>query len=197
MPPDAAEPVSLTQPARLLVETASARAECWLVEATDTALRIRGDSGEREMPWTEIRRINRRAGRERPWWIPMVLALVFGGLLGSCGFLLDELNHSTSGHSGTALPSALLIGALVGGLLGMLIMFAMPGPWWEPIYAVPEGAAIAPDEPVATRLAAGAIPTASRQAVADKQYTARLVAWTILTILFLAVIGTCGRLFGR
>ncbi len=196
MSPDANEPVSLTPPARLLVEWGHVRDECWLVEATAAALRVRGDSGEGEMLWTEVQSNSRRAGRERQWGIPMMLALVFGGLLGSCGFFIDELNHSTSGHGGTAFPTAVLIGVLAGVLLGMLIVLAMPGPWWEPIYGVPDGAAIAPEQPITERLAAGAIPTAVRQAVADKQYTARLLAWTFLAILVLAVIGTWGRLFG-
>jgi hypothetical protein len=199
-PTPPASPASLEPNARYLVEGDELSADGWLLEANDAAIRLRlvSDSTEKEIPWTAIRRISRRQGAERKWWIPTLLSFLGGGLLGSCGWLFDELDRSTSGNPnhGGMLGPTLLIGGLVGALLGTLIVFAIPGPWWEPMYAVPDGYVVADAKPIATRLAAYAVPEEIRQAVSDRRGNATCVAWAILGAVLVVVWGTCSRFLG-
>jgi hypothetical protein len=192
-------PPSVEPNARYLVEGDGLSADGWLIEANDTVLRLRVPSypDQQEIPWTAIRRISRRQGTERKWWIPTIFALLGGGLLGSCGWLLDELNRSTSGNPsrGGLLGPTVLIGGLVGALLGTLIVFAIPGPYWDPIYAVPDGYAVAESQPVDTRLAAYPVSDEIRQAVSDRRSTSTCVAWFILGAVLLVVSGLCSRYF--
>ena len=65
------EPITLPPEVLLLVEADGVKMKGRLLAATDTALRIRVNTypSDRDIPWTAIRRISRRAGRERRWWI--------------------------------------------------------------------------------------------------------------------------------
>jgi hypothetical protein len=189
------ELVTLTPDVLLLVEGDGRQMKGRFLEASDTVLRIRINTypSDRDIPWTAIRRISRRAGRERRWWIPVTLAVVCGGLLASIGWLLDMSSYSMGSgdpyRAGPLTLKSLLIGSGVGALLGTVIACAFPGPWWEPIYAVPEGAVVATEEPVAARLTANAIPDETRQAANQTSQMVTLVAWTILALLFVGVMG--------
>ena len=192
-------PPSLEPNARYLVEGDELSADGWLVEANDTVLRLRLPAypDQKEIPWTAIRRISRRQGAERKWWVPTILALLGGGLLGSCGWFFDELDRSTSGNPnrGGMLGPALLIGGVVGALFGTLIVFAIPGPYWDPIYAVPDGYSVAESQPVDMRLAAYRVSDEIRQAVSDRRSTSTCVAWVILGAVLIVVSGLCSRYF--
>jgi hypothetical protein len=180
----------------LLVEGDGVRVKGRFVEATDSVLHIRVDAypSEREIPWSAVRRISRRAGRERKWWIPILLALVFGGLLGVVGWVLDEASSSSSGDHYLLIFAA--IGALIGAILGTLIAFSFRGAWWEPIYVVPDGATIADDVAVEARLAAGAVPDDIRQRREDSSYISSFVAWVILALLLISGWGWCAQMRG-
>jgi hypothetical protein len=185
----------------LLVEGTGVSTKGRLVEATDTVLHIRVDAypSEREIPWSAVRRISRRAGRERKWWIPTLLALLFGGVLGAAGWLLDEAHRSSSGSTYGASQWLLLfaaIGALIGAILGTLIAFALRGPWWDPIYVVPDDAIIASEALVEARLAAGAVSDEVRQAHADRSYNSSFIAWVILALLVISAWGWCAQMRG-
>jgi hypothetical protein len=150
---------------------------------------------DRDIPWTAIRRISRRAGRERRWWIPLTLAVVCGGFLASIGWLLDMAGYSMGSgdpyRAGPLTLKSLLIGSGIGALFGTVIAFMFPGPWWEPIYAVPEGVVVAAEEPVQTRLTAHTIPDETRQAPKETSDMLTFVAWTVLVLLIFGVLGWC------
>jgi hypothetical protein len=74
-------------------------------------------------------------------------------------------------------------------------VFAIPGPYWDPIYAVPDGYAVAESQPVDIRLAAYPVSDEIRQAVSDRRSTSTCVAWFILGALLLVVSGLCSRYF--
>lgn len=181
---------------RLLVEAAELREDGYLDDASETRIALLrvSDGTRREIPWANVRSVSRREGPERMWWIPALLALVCGGLLGACGMLFDQLDRSTSGQVHTPLTLiAAAVGIATGVALGTLVVFASPGPWWEPLYAVPAGGEPAASQPVEERLAWGKVPIAARDDAAARAERPRFVAWGIIVLLFIAVWGFCSR----
>ena len=125
---------------RIRVVTAPAVSDGTLVDITDDGLTLfDGHSGAmRQVAWAHVREISVRHGRERRWAIPLALALLGSGLLGFCGWAMDELEHSTAGHYPTdpLMGWGLVPGALLAGTFGMIIMYAFPRPRWRRIVAV-------------------------------------------------------------
>ena len=142
------------------------------------------------IPWEQIRAISVRHGRERQWWIPMTGGIVGGGLLGTCGWFLDELGRSTSGRApdNPLTPYGLSIGLRVGGLLGMLIMYSIPGPRWRALIQLPADAPPLSMATLATRVTKSPTPMGGGAEVGYE-----LIAQIVLVFV---VLGTCA-IFSR
>jgi membrane associated rhomboid family serine protease len=179
---------------RILVEGDLLREDGAFIKASDEslALRPRHANAVREIRWIDVRKISRRAGRERVWAFPIVLGIVCGIAFGSCGYLLDSVDRSTSGHVTKPLgATAVAIGVAGGAVFGLLMMWAVPGPWWEPLYEMPAGRNAAGKQPLAERLAAGAVPDVVRKRLAARQNNKTIFAWVVLCAVMLGILGFC------
>jgi hypothetical protein len=176
----------------LLVEGTDIREKGLFLSADDAVFRLRRSFDQKELaiPWARIRRIGRREGPERRSGIPVLLALLFGGALGACGLLLDLLAQSSSGNAsliGRIL--GFLTGAAIGALLGSLIMFAFPGPYWVILFELPVGLN-PPAEPLDNRLQRGqAMARESEQKAIERRDSKLWMARVALLLLAIVLLG--------
>jgi hypothetical protein len=149
----AADGSVLLQPdQRVIVETLTSDQHGTIAYITDAGIALYLDPNP-VIAWDRIRRIRVRQGPERKWWIPTLLASVGAGLLGTCGALIDALEHSTSGRDpkGEAMIWGVLIGALAAGGLGTAIMYTFRAPRWITLAEAPRGTPPLTLETFATR----------------------------------------------
>ena len=181
---------------RILVEGVEVHAEGELVSADDTMIMLRdprdGDA-EYEISWADIRTISVRAGKENRSNTATFLALLCAALLGTCGWILDGIDRSTSGYGNRSflMFPGILVGALVGWVLGRLLTRAGGSAYWQPIYRVADGVEPPAKQPLEGRLAAGAVPEEERMARAGRESLQTGLAWIILLALFFGVAALC------
>lgn len=180
---------------RLLIEGDGFRQRARFASADAAVMKVFDWSTMRpkDIPWAGIRRISRREGRERRWEISGGLAVVGGGLLGACGYMLDALGKSTSGHDPTNPITgwAILVGAAIAGALGFVIVYALPAPYWKLVVEAP---ASGPPLTAKTLDERAAQTTLANADFVDSLQTRLVVVRTIAqAILVVLVLSICSR----
>ena len=178
---------------RILVEGIEVHADGELVSADDTIVVLRDprDGAEYEISWADVRTVSVRSGKESRSTGPAALALLCAAVLGTCGYVLDGIGRSTSGNRSFLVFPGILVGALVGWMLGRLLVRAGGRAYWQPIYRVAEGVEPPAEQPLGARLATGAVPEEERLARAGNEQMKTGIAWVILLALFFGVAALC------
>lgn len=176
------------------VQTHGAAYTGQLIDINEETLKLRhwrvADDHDVEIRWDQVRQISVGEGRGRQLAIPFGLAILGGGLLGACGRLMDELQHSTSGRYADQ-PLALwgiLIGSSVAGGFGTIVMFALPGRRWRTLVDVGLGSGPLALSTVAVRAAETQATASTADPGWDTQDTIEVIARVLLALI---VLGTC------
>ena len=177
---------------RIRVRTRHGESIGAIVDITDEGLTL-SEWTPRKGPglrWADVQDISVRVGRERRLAIPVTLGAIGAFLLGALGRVIDSFSHSSAG-SIDATTWGLAAGGAVGGILGLLIMFAVSDARWRKIIEAPTGAA-----PLTrSELAARATETTATNAGAvdrpwesvDTMATAAQVTLIVMTLMVLAM----------
>jgi hypothetical protein len=180
---------------RVRIRTRHGESSGSIVDITDAGLTLSAWAPRKGpgIPWADVRDISVRVGRERRREIPLTVGALGGLLLGAVGWLVDALNQSTSGRESNAATGwGVVLGALIGGVLGMIIMAALPGARWRKLVDVAPGS---PPLSLPTFAARVAETAAAAAGTADTEWdtedTIETAARGILIILVLMIVVMC------
>jgi hypothetical protein len=142
--------------------------------------------GHFDIPWEDVQRVDAQYGPPRQQRVSWMFALLGAGFFGYCGAILDSIDRATAVIPKPQYTTALgtILGALVGFLLGRLVMYALPGPVWRQLVVRTDGSPALSPANFATRASASSAATGGIESTPRAAIVAR-------AILVLIVFGLC------